>query len=1007
MAGYVTLEECEDFGVSIELTELEITRASRLIDNHTSWPINSNGWKFPRVLNAAQGTPDDDGDVPMPIKHATIHQAEWIARWGYEFLMDGGDDSTFSSTGAAGSTQRPDARTPLLAPMARVLLAPFQQSVGRTGRRHSSNVRIAGGYGAQVGDGVTAPHTHVISEVDDLQAALDAKANTSHTQAISTVTGLQTALDGKAATSHTQAISTVTGLQAALDAKAGATHTHAIADVTGLQTALDGKAATSHTQAISTVTGLQAALDAKAAVSHTHTLSQITDAGTAAALNVPASGNATSGQVVKGSDTRLTDSRTPSGGAGGVLSGSFPNPGFAVDMATQSELDAEATARAAADTAEAAARAAADTTEAAARAAADTALDGRLDTAEADIDTLQTDVAGKAAAAHTHPTTDIQQGGATDGQAILWNDTAGEWEPGDVSGGGGPHTHVLADITDAGTSAGLNAPASGNAASGEVVKGSDTRLSDARTPSGSAGGVLSGTFPNPGFAADMATQAELDAEAGTRAADDAALDGRLDTAEADIDTLQTDVAGKAPTSHTHTVSQVTDAGTAAALNVPASGNAASGEVVKGSDTRLSDSRSPSGSAGGVLAGSYPNPSFAADMATQAELDAVAAAKQTSSADLTTIAAISSAGTGVLATDGSGWIRKSYNALKTSLATVVADISDFFTATGDMNANARVKVRKNSAGSTFSRRRINFIEGSGVTLTVADDSTDEEVDVTITASGGGGAATDVQTFTASGTWTKPAGAIAVLVEIIAGGGGGASGRRATDTTTARGGGGGGAGGGVSRKQFPAADLGSTVSVTVGAGGTAGAAQTVDATNGNAGTSGGTSSFGSYLSASGGPGGIGGGTGSSGTNGVGQGFSSVGGNQGAGAAGNASTAAATNDSTGGGGGGAGRAANVTSGASGGNGAVSALYGSNGAGGAGGTVAGTSGGAGTASTVHGAGSGGGGGGYNGTTTAGDGGSGAVYGAGGGGGAANAGANSGAGGAGAGGIIVVTTYF
>lgn len=48
----------------------------------------------------------------------------------------------------------------------------------------------------------------------------------------------------------------------------------------------------------------------------------------------------------------------------------------------------------------------------------------------------------------------------------------------------------------------------------------------------------------------------------------------------------------------------------------------------------------------------------------------------------------------------------------------------------------VSVRKNSAAPVLTRPRLNFIEGSNITITVADDTTDNEVDITIASTGGG-------------------------------------------------------------------------------------------------------------------------------------------------------------------------------------------------------------------------------------------------------------------------------
>ena len=69
-------------------------------------------------------------------------------------------------------------------------------------------------------------HNHVISNVDGLQSALDAKAASGHT--------------------HGDIYYTETEVDTLLEDKANASHTHTIANVSGLQSTLDGKAATSH-----------------------------------------------------------------------------------------------------------------------------------------------------------------------------------------------------------------------------------------------------------------------------------------------------------------------------------------------------------------------------------------------------------------------------------------------------------------------------------------------------------------------------------------------------------------------------------------------------------------------------------------------------------------------------------------------------------------------------------------------------------------------------------------
>ena len=330
------------------------------------------------------------------------------------------------------------------------------------------------------------------------------------------------------------------------------------------------------------------------------------------------------------------------------------------------------------------------------------------------------------------------------------------------------------------------------------------------------------------------------------------------------------------------------------------------------------------------------------------------------------------------------------------------------------AGSSLTVKDEGSTLTSAATSIDFT-GAGVTAT----NTGGAVTVAITGGGGGISSADIQEFTSTGTstWTKPAGAKLVYVLAFGGGSGGGSGRRraAASTATAAFGGAGGGGGGRTELWIPAVALGSTETVTIGAGGAGGAAQTADDTNGSAGADGGNSSFGAWAVARGSTGGNGGATTS-------QAGGSSGGALGEVALGSTAYtasggASASPGSRGGyrpaGGGGAGGfAAASTTTQNGQRGGVggSLLTTSSATTAGGGTSGGSSGGVGgngSNSPTYFVGGDGAGGGGSTTTTGGTGGNGGYPGGGGGGGGAGNAVNSGAGGNGGDGYIRVVTFF
>lgn len=429
---------------------------------------------------------------------------------------------------------------------------PTRLPIGANGRV----LKVSGGLpvwavesGGGGGSGVWGAITGTLSDQTDLQAALDAKAASSHTHTFSSLTSKPTTLSGygitdAAALSHTHAQSDITSLTSDLALKAPL----ASPALTGVPTAPTATGGTNTTQ-IATTAFVQAAVSAATA--------DVASFNGRTGTVVPATNDYTWAQINKATSS-LADITTRS--ASDLSSGTVPLA--RLSGITTAELSATAGIT--------------NGQLAGSIAYSKLSLTGSI---------LNADLAGSIAIGKLAIT------GTPDGTRFLRDD--GSWQT--VSGGGGTWgsiTGTLSSQTDLQSALDAKQPLDSDLTSIAALSTTsfgrglltETNASTTRTTLG----LVIGTNV-------QAHSADLTAIAGLSPTNDDIVQRKAGAwVNRSIAQLKTDL-GYATVATTGAYSDLSGRptlGTAAALNIATSGNAASGEVVKGDDTRLTDSRTP-------------------------------------------------------------------------------------------------------------------------------------------------------------------------------------------------------------------------------------------------------------------------------------------------------------------------------------------------------------------------------------------------------------------------------